>query len=159
MTMPESCVGGVLSLPAATGVVDIESSAIVGRVLATLLGIPRSGGSNVTIRITPSPRGDRWQRSFARRGFTTTVRIVDGQLHEFLGPTGLEFDLDVADDGAAMALAGMRIGPWRLPVPLAIRLDVVTERTGDRLFVDVRLSRGGRRGSRVTLLRYHGTIA
>ncbi len=159
-TMPSTCLGGRLSLPAARGTVVVEASTVLGRSLAIVLGLPSGGSSPVELTVTEEHGGDRWRRTFARRGFTTRMRLVDGELHEALGPLGLVFHLEQVNEGAQLSLRSLALGPLRIPVAKLVLLEVRTSRIRHGGFtIDTDLRRPRLRGGGSSgVLRYRGSL-
>lgn len=143
----------------ATGRVVVESSPVAGRILATVLGLPTSGPSPVTLLVTEKAGGDRWQRTFGRRGFATRMRLVGGQAEEMVGPVGLIFDLEEDSDGAQLRLRAVTLGPLRVAVAAMIMLEVRTRRRRHGGFtIDTELRRQRLRGGTGPVLRYRGSL-
>lgn len=158
--MPPTCLGGRLSVPKAKGQVVVESSAVLGRCLAFVLGLPSEGSSPVELTVTEDEGGDRWGRTFMRRGFTTRMQLGDGEVRETLGPLGLIFDLDETGEGAGLLLRWLALGPLRIPVAKVVLLEVRTGRIrhgGFTIDTDLRRPRLWGAGT-LGVLRYRGSL-
>src|SRR4029453_1090375 len=119
----------------------------LARVLARMLGFPRPEAAAATqLTVTASPDGERWQRSFNGRGFTTRQYDSNGsRLTERYGVLEFSFDLGAPDGSllylqreAAVTFAGLRL---RLPGPLAPHVEAREAPAGlNRVTVDVRVT-------------------
>jgi hypothetical protein len=143
-----------------TGEFRIRHGAHPGaRLIAQIARLPReSGCAAARLRIVPTEGGERWERFFDGRAFTSRQRAEGGLLVERVGAAEYRFRL-AAEDGALIYRAAgvaLRIGPLRLFLP-----SFVTPRAAGKeesregrahIFVEVSLPLIGR------LIEYEGFL-
>lgn len=94
----------------------------IARMLIRLSRLPQNSDSTeVTLNIHPHRDGEQWKRRFGTDEFTTIQRASSGYLVESFGNWDLRFSLRVSDAALVydQSAARLRLGPLRLPVPLA----------------------------------------
>ena len=108
-------------------------------------------GANVpfTVTNTPTPAGTlRARRTFGfpgrERVMLDELRIVDGELHDFLGARGgLEASLSLSVDEGMLRLTStrlwLRLGAFRVPLPPLARIHLVEQSVDTGQRVDVRI--------------------
>jgi hypothetical protein len=132
----------------------------VARVVARLLGLPRSGEEvPLLLSVEPHGGGERWRRNFAGREFVTEQSEHAGALLlERTGPFELLFRLTAEggalayrQEGAALRVRSLRV---RLPRMLAPSVEAVerADAGGVRVSVCVTAPVAG------LLIRYEGTV-
>jgi Domain of unknown function (DUF4166) len=131
----------------------------IARLMARLAQLPAQGeAANLRLIVAPSLRGERWQRFFAGKPFTSMQRACDRLLTEQIGPIEIRFELDVSDGGLRYETksVALRIGLARIPLPrwLAPRVRASEKPAGDavRIAVEVQLPLLG------LLIAYEGTL-
>lgn len=101
----------------------------VARVVARMLGLPRSGEAvPLLLSVEPHEGGERWRRNFAGREFVTEQgEHAAGLMAERTGPFEIHFRLRAeggalayAQEGAFLRVKGLRV---RLPRLLAPRVE------------------------------------
>ena len=86
-------------------------STALARVLARLLGTPRSAGSGpLRFELLAGPQAETWTRHFPAHTMTSHMQLVGGRIEERLGAARLTFSLAAVDGRLKMELAGMRFG-------------------------------------------------
>ncbi len=134
-----------------------------GRLLGCLLRLPEAAEAvAVELSVAPTARGERWERRFGSRRFTTTARAAaGGLLAERFRIFEFRFRLTPLGNAALetrQVKAGLRLGPLWLPLPraLAPRVSGREEAGGDGAGPRVRVRvewPGARR-----LLEYEGRV-
>jgi hypothetical protein len=118
----------------------------VARLVARLLGLPRSGEA-VPLLLSVEPRGggERWRRNFAGREFVTVQgEHVAGLMAERTGPFEILFRLTAeggalayVQEGAFLRVRSLRV---RLPRLLAPRVEAWERAAGGGVRVSVRVT-------------------
>lgn len=130
------------------------------RVVARLLGLPRSGeGVPLLLSVEPHAGGERWRRNFAGREFVTEQSEHAGPLLlERAGPFELLFRLTVeggalayVQEGAALRVRSLRVRLPRLLAP-SVEARERADAGGVRVSVRVTTPLAG------LLIRYEGTV-
>lgn len=98
---------------------------------------PTPGGALAATRTFRLPGIDRV--------LTDTLRVVDGNLHDFMGPRGdFEVRMGLAVEGATLRMRSeeqwLRFGSRRVPIPQLSTVAVTESWREDRRHIDVRLS-------------------
>ena len=144
---PVRLVHSTRSITRARGRLRIQhGSHYLARVLARMLGLPRPDGAAETqLTVTASPDGERWQRSFNERSFTTRqYDSNESRLAERYGVLEFRFRLDAPGGSlvylqreAAVMAGGLRL---RLPGRLAPHVEAREDPAGpNRVNVNVRV--------------------
>ena len=119
----------------------------LARILAQVLRLPRSdAAADTQLTVTASREGERWQRTFNGRGFTTRqYESTATELSERYGALEFRFRLHAPGGSllylqreAAVTVGGVR---WRLPGRLAPHVEAREDPAGlNRVKVDVRVT-------------------
>lgn len=149
--------------PCGEGLFALRGGNFFARTLARLFGLPAGGDAvRVCLSVTHAEGGaaERWHRTFENRVFDTLQREGEGRLlAERAGPFELLFRLSVEGGALVYTQAGaaLRLGPLRVPLPLALAPrvearervtddgeDVLVHVTSSAPFVGLMLSYEGR---------------
>ena len=80
--------------------------------------LPRAGKSvALRVSITPSARGEIWERVFDGKPMTSSLRDRGGLLEESFGPAVLRFALEATPESIAWKLVAVRT--FGIPLPIA----------------------------------------
>jgi hypothetical protein len=94
---------------------------LLARLMASVMRLPReSAAIDLTLRIVPHGRGERWEREFGRQLLVTTQELSStGRLLEQFGPMEIAFALRAVDGSLVLRQeqSALIVGPWRLPLP------------------------------------------
>lgn len=102
----------------------------IGALLARLMRLPPAGPSQ-TLRFTldAEPASESWVRDYPGRRMASRMHLVDGSLHECLGPARFRFGLEARDGHLAMILQGMTF--MGVPCPRWLHPRILAEERGD----------------------------
>lgn len=130
MSLPPTTLGGLLTPTSASGRFEVERGTGWRGLLAAGFGFPPTGSVPVVIDVARSTAGctgplvDVWVRRLGGHTVRTTARLVDGQLHETLGPLTIAHTITIGD-GLTTTLESrrwwLRLGRWGLPLPDRLR--------------------------------------
>ena len=133
--MPPTTLGGLLTPTSASGRFTVERGTGWRGLLASAFGFPPTWSVPVVIdvaRASATRCADRlvdvWVRRLGDHTVRTTARLVDGQLHETLGPLTIAHTITVGD-GLSTTLESrrwwLRLGRRALPLPGWLRPRIV----------------------------------
>lgn len=110
----------------------------IGRLLAFLLGSPQHATDGpLRFELHSSPDQETWVRHFPGRTMRSTMRVVDGELVENLGPARVTFTLSEAQGKLVMRLRALRFFGIPCPGWLLPRVEAVEHGEESRLCFDI----------------------
>jgi hypothetical protein len=106
----------------------------IARLIRLVLGVPKSGRSDVEVRVLPDSAGETWTRRFGDARFVS--RLIDtgqlGRLEERFGPIRFRFDLLPTSSGVLWRMVGWSLLGLPLPLSLAPRIHARADEAGGR---------------------------
>ena len=102
----------------------VRGSGWISRLCGAIAGLPPAGERvAITVVIDAVGEGEAWERNFGGHRFRSTLRAVEGELHERVGPASLRYRLVPQPDGIRWEFLGMRVLGVPIPAFAAATID------------------------------------